>query len=152
MWVNSVQIRNGRISDAEAFLLGRAERGGIPAVGPVDGDRSVGFRIRRPWSQHRFNLNIWIRHDGPNGTARDKTTFRHDHRSLGIIAGPGVEAKVMRVQELEPASSAMVDHRIAPNGGGTRVNQYTLIMDVFVADTGAGAASLWQNELPEQHR
>jgi hypothetical protein len=37
-----------------------------------------------------------------------------------------------------------MDHRIKPNGGGTRVNQYTLILDVFVAESGAGAASLWQ--------
>jgi hypothetical protein len=38
----------------------------------------------------------------------------------------------------------IMEHGIAPNGGGTRVNQYTLIMDVFVGETGPGAASLWQ--------
>src|SRR3569623_534035 len=35
-------------------------------------------------------------------------------------------------------------HGIAPNGGGTRVNQYTIIMDVLVGDSGPGAASLLQ--------
>jgi hypothetical protein len=35
-------------------------------------------------------------------------------------------------------------HGIAPNGGGTKVNQYTLLMDVYVATTGPGAASLWR--------
>ena len=35
-------------------------------------------------------------------------------------------------------------HGIAPNGGGTRVNQYTLVLDVYVATTGPGAASLLQ--------
>ena len=33
-------------------------------------------------------------------------------------------------------------HGIAPNGGGTKVNQYTLIMDVFVDTSGGGTASL----------
>jgi len=38
----------------------------------------------------------------------------------------------------------VMNHGIAPNGGGTRVNQYTLVMDVLVAETGGGAAALWQ--------
>ena len=40
-----------------------------------------------------------------------------------------------------------MNHGIAPNGGGTRVNQYTLIMDVFVGTTGPGAASLLADQL-----
>ena len=32
----------------------------------------------------------------------------------------------------------VMTHGIAPNGGGTKVNQYTLIMDVFVEPTGSG--------------
>src|SRR5437868_9149275 len=35
-------------------------------------------------------------------------------------------------------------HGIAPNGGGTKVNQYTLIYDVMIAPTGPGAASMIQ--------
>jgi hypothetical protein len=35
-------------------------------------------------------------------------------------------------------------HLIPPNGGGTRVNQFTFIMDVMVDTTGGGAASLLQ--------
>jgi hypothetical protein len=38
----------------------------------------------------------------------------------------------------------VMTHGIAPNGGGTRVNQYTLIYDLFVATSGPGAASLLQ--------
>ena len=41
-------------------------------------------------------------------------------------------------------------HGIAPNGGGTLVNQYTLIMDVF-ANNNSGAASLLQLSFVEQH-
>jgi hypothetical protein len=38
----------------------------------------------------------------------------------------------------------IMTHRISPNGGGSRVNQYTLAFDLFVATMGPGAASLWQ--------
>jgi hypothetical protein len=38
----------------------------------------------------------------------------------------------------------VMEHRIAPNGGGTRVNQFTLIMDVVVGTSGPGAASMLQ--------
>jgi hypothetical protein len=42
----------------------------------------------------------------------------------------------------------LVTHRIAPNGGGTLVNQYTLIFDILVEASGPGAASLWQVSSP----
>src|SRR5690606_26116243 len=35
-------------------------------------------------------------------------------------------------------------HGIEPNGGGTRVNQYTLIYDVAIAAEGPGAAGMIQ--------
>ena len=35
-------------------------------------------------------------------------------------------------------------HGIAPNGGGSKVNQYTLIYDVWIDTTGDGAASMIQ--------
>src|ERR1041385_2196777 len=38
----------------------------------------------------------------------------------------------------------VMDHGMKPNGGGTRVNQYTLIMDVLVGSNGPGAASILQ--------
>lgn len=46
--------------------------------------------------------------------------------------------------DLDRAIGYVMNHGIAPNGGGTRVNQYTLVVDVFVATEGPGAASLWQ--------
>ncbi|MFO1461138.1 MAG: hypothetical protein U1G08_17250 [Verrucomicrobiota bacterium] len=150
MWVNSVQIRNGRISDAEAFLLGGPSEGGIPqqlAQSTVTGQWD--FEFGDLGASIGSNLQyLDPTYDGPNGTAEDKTTFGTT-TDLGIAGPGGVEAKVMRVPgTLTRQLGYVVDHRIAPNGGGTRVNQYTLIMDVFVADTGAGAASLWQTSSP----
>ena len=63
------------------------------------------------------------------------------------------DAKVMQVPgDLDRNIGYIMDHGIAPNGGGTRVNQYTLIMDVMVDTTGPGAASMLQIELRRQHR
>jgi hypothetical protein len=37
-----------------------------------------------------------------------------------------------------------MEHRFPPNGGGTKVNQYTIIYDIMVDSSGPGAASLLQ--------
>ena len=146
MWVNSIQIRNGRISDAEAFLLGGPAPGGIPmelATANVTGQWDFAF------GDLGASIGTNLRYfdpafDGPDGTTDDKTAFGTT-TELGIEGPGGVEASVMRVPgTLSRQIGYVLEHRIAPNGGGTRVNQYTLVMDVFVAETGPGAASLWQ--------
>src|SRR5439155_7041516 len=43
----------------------------------------------------------------------------------------------------------IMDHGIKPNGGGTRVNQYTIIFDVMIGTTGAGGASMLQVTDPD---
>ncbi len=42
----------------------------------------------------------------------------------------------------------VVPHGISPNGGGTKVNQYTLIMDLYMPafDPASGFQSLWQTD------
>ena len=146
MWVNSVQIRNGRISDAEAFLLGRPSPEGIPqslAQSSVTGQWD--FEFGDLTASVGSNLEyLDPTYDGVDGAADDKTAFGTT-TDFGIEGIGGVEAKVLRVPgTLTRQIGYVMDPRIAPNGGGTRVNQYTLIMDVYVATSGAGAASLWQ--------
>ena len=146
MFVNSVQIRNGRISDAEAFLLGGPESDGIP-------QQLAQSSVTGQWDFDYADLGASIgsnlqyldpAFDGPAGSTDDKTAFGTT-TELGIAGPGGVEAKVLRVPgTLSNKIGYILDPRIAPNGGGTRVNQYTLIMDVYVAESGAGAASLWQ--------
>ncbi|MBN8247975.1 MAG: hypothetical protein J0L84_11085, partial [Verrucomicrobia bacterium] len=145
MFVNSVQIRNGRISDAEALLLGAPTPGGIP-------QELAQSTVTGQWDFDFADLGASIgsdlayfdpAYDGPEGTAEDKTTFGTT-TDLGIPGPGGVEAKVMRVPgTLTRQIGYIMDHRIAPNGGGTRVNQYTIVFDVF-CQAVTGAASLLQ--------
>src|SRR6185295_19949197 len=39
-------------------------------------------------------------------------------------------------------------HLISPNGGGTRVNQFTIIMDIYVDPSGGGSAASLINFSP----
>ena len=82
--------------------------------------------------------------DGPAGKTFTKTVFGTT-TALGIADINGEPAKVMQVPgDLDRNIGYIMDHGIAPNGGGTRVNQYTLVMDIMVDTSGPGAASLIQ--------
>ena len=82
--------------------------------------------------------------DGPSGITAAETRFG-TCTSLGVALINGEDAKIME----SPYASGVfapygyiMTHLIPPNGGGTRVNQFTLILDVLVDTTGGGAASL----------
>jgi len=146
MYVNSVQVRAGRISDAEAVLLGGPSAAGIPAVIPkstVTGQwdfefADLGATVGTPLAY--FDSTF----DGPLGLADDKTTFGTT-TDFGIADIGGTPAKVIKVPgTLDRRIGYVMTHRIAPNGGGTKVNQYTLLFDIFVEASGPGAASLLQ--------
>ncbi len=142
MWVNSVQIREGRISDAEAVVLGGPSAAGIP-------QQIVSSPVAGQWDFESADLSPSIGKplqylDGVDGLSQTGTVFGTT-TELGIDGIQGVEAKVMQVPgDLDRNIGYIMEHGIAPNGGGTRVNQYTLIMDVYVDTTGPGAAALWQ--------
>lgn len=146
MYVNSVQIRAGKLTDAEMVLLGGPTACGIPrelAAADVAGQ----------WDFERANLSASIGKplaflDGAGGLTETGTgfgtpaDFSIDEMPGGTVDSP---SKVMRVPgDLDRNIGYVMAHGIAPNGGGTLVNQYTLIMDVFVDTAGPGAASLWQ--------
>ncbi|MEI6342003.1 MAG: hypothetical protein WCR07_08600 [Verrucomicrobiota bacterium] len=142
MWVNSIQIRNGKISDAEAFALGGPSADGIPAdikSTPVAGQwdfsfGDLGASIGKPLAYF----------DGAEGVTKAGTQFGTT-TEFGISDINGAEAKVMRVPgELDRNIGYIMTHRIAPNGGGAKVNQYTIAFDIYVETSGPGAASLLQ--------
>jgi hypothetical protein len=83
--------------------------------------------------------------DGPAGLTAQGTSFGTT-TALGIPDIGGEPATVMSVPgDLDRNIGYIMNHGISPNGGGTLVNQYTLIMDVFVVDQPSpGAASLLQ--------
>ena len=150
MWVNSIQIRAGKLSDAEMAALGAPAAGGIPEIIPPTS-------VTGQWDFDQGNLNATVGKalqyfDGPEGQTASGTQFG-TCSSLGVPLINGVDALIMRVPgETGPGSRNLgyiMEHLIPPNGGGTRVNQYTLIMDVMVSEAGAGAAALLQISSPD---
>jgi hypothetical protein len=142
MWVNSIQIRAGKLSDAEAAWLGGPSAAGVPRTLPL-------LQVAGQWDFDFGDLGPTVGKgleylDGPEGLTKAGTLFGTT-AELGVADIGGQTAKVMRVPgDLDRNIGYVMTHGIAPNGGGTRVNQYTLIMDVLVATTGPGAASLLQ--------
>ncbi len=82
--------------------------------------------------------------DGAGGATETKTAFGTT-TSFGIPDIGGQPAKVMKVPgDLSNKIGYTMRHGIAPNGGGTKVNQYTLLWDVYLDTAGPGAASMIQ--------
>lgn len=69
--------------------------------------------------------------------------------ALGISSLPGLVTPT--VMYMVPTVSAwggyIMTHGIAPNGGGTNVNQYTVIIDLLYPSDAAGWRSLWQTSV-----
>jgi len=148
MFVNSIQIRAGRLTDAELALLGAPTASGIPVTLPAS-------NVSGQWDFDFADLSASVGDpltylDGAEGLTKAGTLFgtTGDTEVAEFAEIPGIDgqpAKVMRVPgDLDRNIGYVMSHRIAPNGGGTRVNQYTLAMDVYIATTGPGAASLLQ--------
>jgi len=150
MWVNSIQIRAGKLSDAEIVALGKPSAAGIPVVAPKSG-------VSGQWN---FNVNNTFLNgflaptvgkalqylDGPGGVTETETRFG-TCSALGVALINGEDADIMEVPYAPGVFAPygyIMTHLIPPNGGGTRVNRFTLIMDVMVDTTGGGAASLLQ--------
>jgi len=146
MWVNSIQIRSGKLTDAELATLGAPDGNPIPSAIPQS-------NVTGQWNFEFGDLSANIgkdlqyldpAFDGPNGSSATRTEFGLCS-ALGAALIGGVDAPVMKVPgDLDRKFGYIMTHLIAPNGGGTKVNQYTLIMDVLVDTSGPGAASLLQ--------
>jgi hypothetical protein len=142
MYVSSIQIRSGKLSDAEMVLLGGPSAGGIPLALP----RS---NVTGQWDFERGDLSATIGKplrylDGEEGLTKAGTAFGTT-TELGVEGIGGQEARVMYVPgDLSNKIGYIMEHGIAPNGGGTRVNQYTIIFDAMIGTSGPGAASMLQ--------
>jgi hypothetical protein len=144
IWVNSVQVREGKLSDAQLALLGAPSADGIPVATPQT-------TVKSQWDFDRGNLVATAGRDleyfdGAGGVTETGTKFGTT-TSFGLPDIGGQPALVMEVPGLDSnAIGYKMYHGIAANGGGSLVNKYTLIMDVLLdtQDTGSGAASLIQ--------
>lgn len=109
--------------------------------------------VRGQWDFEQGNLAATIGSpleffDGPGGETEQKTEFGST-TSFGIPDIAGQPANIMKVPgDLNNKIGYIMRHGIAPNGGGTKVNQYTLIWDVLVAGSGPGAAAMIQIDDP----
>ncbi len=73
--------------------------------------------------------------------------------SLNLPNINGEVANVMAVPDAEGKDTSIgyvMFHGIDPNGGGTRVNQYTLLMDVMVSEDASGAGGIIQIDSPRR--
>jgi hypothetical protein len=152
MWVNSIQIRAGKLSDAEIVALGKPTAAGIPVVAPKSGvSGQWDFNVNNTFLNGRLAPTVGraLQYlDGAGGATETGTRFG-TCSALGVPLINGEDADIMEVPYApgrDPANWApygyIMNHLIPPNGGGTRVNQFTFVMDVLVDTTGGGAASL----------
>lgn len=110
---------------------------------------NVTFPVTGQWDFDKGDLSATVGAaleylDGAAGQTASGTQYGTT-TSFGISDINGVPARVMRVPgDLSRNIGYIMHHGIALNGGGTKVNQFTLVMDVYVATAGSFAASLLQ--------
>jgi len=105
-WINNLQFRNYPMSDAEVADLG----------GPTAGDLPVAFGVTGSW-------NFDNTYDAQVGTAAQLV-------GAGNFMTDTIGGQSAQVLFFERDSYLRIEHGIAPNGGGSRVNQYSIIMDI----------------------
>lgn len=139
--VSAIQFRDGFMTDQDAAALGGPSAAGIPL--PVKAQP-----IRGLWTFENGDLSGTIGSDitfldGPEGTTAGATEFG-SATSFGIDPIHGADGMVMKIGHVGANANFgyILDHRIAPNGGGSRVNQYALVYDIYFSGTGNGWASL----------
>ncbi|MGK0187759.1 MAG: hypothetical protein ACI9R3_003549 [Verrucomicrobiales bacterium] len=87
--------------------------------------------------------------DGPDGLTADGTKFGTTE-SFDILGINDEIADVMFVPaDADWEVGYRLEHGIAPNGGGSKVNQYTLIMDVYKV-AGGGASAIIQTRMNDR--
>ncbi|GEM_PF-875245 len=146
-YLSAVQVREGRMTDEEIAALKGPDPAGIPL----------------PYSQWNFNdparpLAAEVGHDlefvDPALASRYKTgvTGQGDFANVPLINGkPANVLLVPYVPDSESDAQGQIfkrlglrlNHGLAANGGGQKVNQYTVIMDLLWGD-GTGYGAVWQ--------
>jgi hypothetical protein len=133
-YVNSVQIRDGKLSDDEVATLGGPQASGIP----------LPYQVTGQWDFDQGDLRASVGQDLQYGdtTMPGQTSFGTT-TSFGIPDIGGQPAKVLKYTRNESPPDNYVGgyamhHGIAPNGDGTLVNRWTLIFDILWPDLGQG--------------
>jgi hypothetical protein len=150
-YVNSIQVREGKLTDAELAALGGPSASGIPVVVPptnVKGQWDFDFAAGKNGLGPTVGQALEY-FDGASGTTAAGTQFGMT-TNFGIPDIGGQPAGVMLVPGGNSVNLGYImRHGIGANGGGTRVNQYTLTYDIYW-QTGPGFASFINFDLSNQ--
>jgi hypothetical protein len=126
---------------------GQATMSPTVLMGPLP----VGETVKGHWDFDQGTLAATIGHDlefvdGPQGETEKQTRFGTT-TELGLPGIGGRPARVMRFPAASPAMGYLLRHDALANGGGRRVNQYTIIWDLLILDlrapTNAPKAPTW---------
>ncbi len=130
-YLNSVQFRNYKMQDSELEALGGPDANGISTVsGQWDFNDQTGF-------ESGFQATI-----GRNMTALPDTEFGTTFFTLPIGAQ---DANVLQYSAGNTSDGYVIVPGSPGNGGGERINQYTLVMDsMFPTSTINSWHALWQ--------
>ena len=78
------------------------------------------------------------------GTAMEYRGDTEDHTAFVTAEINGSQGRVMGFPEADASQGFIVTHGAQPNGGGTKVNQYTLIFDLMYPAASGGWRALFQ--------
>jgi hypothetical protein len=143
-------LANGQAANAGNYTVVVGNAGGYATSSPPVSVTvaTADPRITGQWNFTRGDLSADygqpLAYSSPQIQA--ETTFGTT-TSFGVPDIAGQPANVMRWVPTTDSSGYVVTHGIAPNGGGVKVNQYTVIIDLLYPDTG-GYKSLWQTGAP----
>ena len=131
-YVKSIQVRNGKLSDAEMAALGGPTGQDIPQTIPATS-------VTGQWDFQAGNLMATVGKDlqyfDGAGSTSNLTLFG-TCSALGVPLINGVDAKIMMVPGGPGVNGNnnfgyIMDHQVPVNGGGNLVNQYTIIWDMY---------------------
>ena len=126
-FINSIQFRNYKLSDEAVATLGGPAAEGIPTVSGQ-------------WDFESGDLRATI---GSDLLYRTADTFATEFETSSI---DGEQAGIMHFYGISPTDGYFMWHGASPNGGGLKVNQYSLILDILYPSSSTGYRALWQTE------
>jgi hypothetical protein len=135
-YVNSLQIRDYPMTEAEVAALGGVSRNGIPTgsgvAGSWDFENPVdGYQATVGNDLEFFNRFTFDCMDPNCPQDLEETTEFGPASDWGLPDLADGTANVMRFDATIPCNGYMFPHGAEANGGGYRVNNYTIITDLY---------------------
>ncbi len=129
-YLNSVQIRNYKMSDAGVAALGGPSADGIPLV-------SGQWDFEAQSLVATIGTDLATRPDTEFVTLFESEVLNDGTANVMHFAYPGGAGNT-------PALGYILPHGVLPNGGGEKANQYTIIMDLMFPSSSSTWRSLLQ--------